>query len=46
MKELERETETPTGINTVVPPKMIINGVIVSRECGILFQISDAKGLK
>jgi len=46
MEELERETERPTGITTVAPPKMILNGVIVSRECGILLKISDAKGLK
>ena len=36
MLELERETSDPSGISTVDPPKMILNGVLIRKPCGIL----------
>lgn len=46
MKELEAELEHPTGINTVQRPDLNINGVLISRECGMLYEIKEAEGLK
>ncbi|KIK08978.1 hypothetical protein K443DRAFT_127958 [Laccaria amethystina LaAM-08-1] len=45
MKELEEEIQKPTGISTVIPPKLSVNGVLVSKECGLLYAITDSEGL-
>ncbi|KZT68761.1 hypothetical protein DAEQUDRAFT_765968 [Daedalea quercina L-15889] len=46
MKQLEQETEKPTGIWTVRPPEMKLNGVLVSQDCGVLFNLKETTGLK
>jgi len=46
MLELEQETFEPSGIPTVVPPKMILDGVSISKPCGILYHIGGCTGLR
>lgn len=46
MKELEEELQNPTGISTITPPKLSITGVLVSKECGILYTLHDTEGLR
>ena len=46
MKELEEEIQNPTGVSTVIPPKLSVNGVLVSKECGLLYAITDSEGLR
>ncbi|KAH9829949.1 uncharacterized protein C8Q71DRAFT_717557 [Rhodofomes roseus] len=46
MKQLEEEIEKPTGIWTVRPPEMKLDGVLVSQNCGVLFKIKETTGLK
>lgn len=46
MLELESEMEHPTGITTVSRPELKVNGVLMSRECGILLEMRAAEGLK
>ena len=46
MRELELEMEKPTGISTVERPDMIVNALLVSKECGIMYEVKDAEGLQ
>ena len=46
MLELEQEDFEPSGISTVVPPKMILEGVLISKPCGILYHIGGCTGLR
>ena len=46
MLELERETFDPSGISTVDPPKRILNGVLISKPCGILYHIDGSSGIR
>jgi hypothetical protein len=46
MKDLEDELQTPTGKRTVKRPPLKLNGVLLSRECGILYRLHDAEGLR
>ncbi len=46
MKELEDEIDNPTGITTVRPPEMKLTGVLISKNCGILYELPDIDGLK
>ena len=46
MRELEDEMENPTGITTVKRPDLKMNGVLVSKKCGIMFEVKEAEGLK
>ncbi|KAL4250477.1 hypothetical protein ABKN59_006994 [Abortiporus biennis] len=46
MKELEDEIDEPTGITTVPRPPMKMNGVVVSKNCGMLYVLKDINGLK
>ncbi|KAI0925008.1 hypothetical protein AcW1_006950 [Taiwanofungus camphoratus] len=46
MQELEDEIDSPTGISTISPPEMKMNGVLVSQNCGILLEMKHVKGLK
>ncbi len=46
MKELEREIEKPTGISTIKPPELRLDGVLISQDCGIVYEIKDTIGLK
>ena len=46
MQELEEEIKHPTGSSTITIPKLSIDGVMISKECGILYQIEDTEGLR
>lgn len=46
MQELEEETQRPTGIWTVSPPKMSLSGLLISKECGIMYQVTKTEGLR
>jgi hypothetical protein len=46
MEELESELESPTGVTTAQAPPLILDGVLISKSCGILLETRDAKGLK
>lgn len=46
LQELEEEIEKPTGVTTVRPPAMKLKGVLVSKNCGILYELPDIQGLK
>lgn len=46
MQELEAEMENPTGITTVSRPPLLVNVVMMSKECGILIEVREAEGLK
>lgn len=38
--------DEPTGIATIHAPEMQLKGVLVSKDCGILYELPDIKGLK
>ncbi|KAG5654198.1 hypothetical protein H0H81_006231 [Sphagnurus paluster] len=46
MQELEEEIQKPTGISTIDPPKLAITGLLLSKECGIMFDINKTEGLR
>ncbi|KAF8909348.1 hypothetical protein CPB84DRAFT_1673542 [Gymnopilus junonius] len=46
MQELENELQNPTGISTVLPPKLSISAVLLSKECGILYEMKNTEGLR
>ncbi|KDR80565.1 hypothetical protein GALMADRAFT_61277 [Galerina marginata CBS 339.88] len=46
MQELEDELQNPTGIWTVPPPKLSISGVLLSKECGLLYEVKNSEGLR
>lgn len=46
MQELESEMENPTGITTVTRPELLMNAILMSRECGIMLEMRSAEGLK
>jgi hypothetical protein len=46
MQELEEEVQRPTGQWTVKPPKLSVRGVLISRECGLLYEVEDTEGLR
>ena len=46
MEDPEDELQTPTGRRTVKRPPLILNGVLLSQECGILYHLHDAEGLR
>lgn len=46
MQELEEEIKRPTGSSTIKIPRLSIDGVMISKECGILYQIEDTEGLR
>jgi hypothetical protein len=46
MRELEDELQNPTGISTVTTPKLSISGVLLSKECGILYEVTNSEGLR
>jgi hypothetical protein len=46
MQELEDELQHPTGISTVSTPKLSVSGVLLSKECGILYEITNSEGLR
>jgi hypothetical protein len=46
MQELESELQNPTGIWTIPTPKLSISGLLVSKECGILYEVKNTEGLR
>jgi hypothetical protein len=46
MQELEDELQKPTGIPTAKAPPLSVNGLLVSKECGILYEIVNTEGLR
>jgi len=46
LQEFEDEVDDPTGISTIRPPEMKLKGVLVSKNCGILYELPEVKGLK
>lgn len=46
MQDLESEIQHPTGISTVKPPKLSLSAVLLSKECGILYEIQSTQGLR
>ncbi|TFK71357.1 hypothetical protein BDN72DRAFT_817637 [Pluteus cervinus] len=45
MADYESELQNPTGAWTVKPPPLSVNSLIISEECGIIFELVDSKGL-
>nr|QIE48439.1 hypothetical protein [Trametes gibbosa] len=46
MEELEKEIDEPTGISTVKAPELVLEGVLLSQSCGILYEIKHAVGVQ
>ncbi|KAF5383788.1 hypothetical protein D9615_003714 [Tricholomella constricta] len=46
MQELEDEIQKPTGVWTIDPPKLSVTGLLVSKECGIMFEVNETEGLR
>ncbi|KAF7969695.1 hypothetical protein HWV62_26216 [Athelia sp. TMB] len=46
LQELEEETQKPTGKWTVPAPKLSVRGVVVSQECGLLYEMKNTTGLR
>ncbi|KAF8967642.1 hypothetical protein BDZ97DRAFT_1802585 [Flammula alnicola] len=46
MQDLENELQNPTGIWTVPPPKLSVTGLLLSKECGILYEVTNTEGLR
>ncbi|KAJ7115923.1 hypothetical protein C8R44DRAFT_880324 [Mycena epipterygia] len=45
LRELEEEIQRPDGIWTVNPPPLSISGLLMSKECGILYEFHKAEGV-
>jgi len=46
MEEYELEVQTPTGIHITVPPRLSLKGVLLSTECGMLYELDNMEGLR
>ncbi|EJF60599.1 hypothetical protein BD309DRAFT_958957 [Dichomitus squalens] len=46
MDELENEIDEPTGITTVRAPELSLGGVLLSQDCGILYEIKHTVGVQ
>ncbi|TFK52045.1 hypothetical protein OE88DRAFT_1658813 [Heliocybe sulcata] len=46
MRELEAELLKPTGITTVKDPGIKIEGVMVSKECGFVWELRESEGVR
>ncbi|KAF9219800.1 hypothetical protein BS17DRAFT_788799 [Gyrodon lividus] len=46
MHDLEDELQKPTGKWMADRPPLRMNGVLMSRECGLLYRLHDAEGLR
>ena len=46
MDELESELEEPTGISTVRAPELSLEGVLLSQDCGIMYEINHGIGVQ
>ncbi|KAJ7606163.1 hypothetical protein DFH06DRAFT_1251770 [Mycena polygramma] len=45
LREFEEEIQQPAGIWTVKPPPMSISGLLMSKECGILYEFHETDGV-
>ncbi|KAJ7890572.1 hypothetical protein B0H14DRAFT_3081695 [Mycena olivaceomarginata] len=45
LREYEEEIQQPAGIWTIKPPPMSISGLLMSKECGILYEFHKAEGV-
>ncbi|KAJ7449681.1 hypothetical protein FB451DRAFT_1287670 [Mycena latifolia] len=45
LREFEEETQQPAGIWTVKPPPLSISGLLMSKECGMLYEFHKAEGV-
>lgn len=46
LQEVEEEIQEPTGISTIHAPDMKLQGVLLSQNCGILYELPDISGMK
>lgn len=46
MQEFEEEVQRPTGRWTIPPPKLSVRGVLMSKECGVLYEVVNTEGLR
>ncbi|KAJ3718919.1 hypothetical protein C8R42DRAFT_674859 [Lentinula raphanica] len=46
MKEHEAEIQRPTGIDTHLPTRLAMKSILISKECGILYEVSNMEGLR
>jgi len=46
MRELEDELQNPTGASTVRRPKLELDGLLLSQNCGIMYEVKDTEGLR
>lgn len=46
LRELEEEIQHPTGVSTIRPPPIILQGALLSEKCGILLEMKDFEGLR
>ena len=46
MQELEDELQMPTGIPTIKAPPLSVNGLLISKECGIIYEVVNTEGLR
>ncbi|KAJ7668346.1 hypothetical protein B0H17DRAFT_1209956 [Mycena rosella] len=45
LREFEEETQRPAGIWTVKPPPLSISGLLMSKECGIVYEFQKTEGV-
>ena len=45
-KELEQELKEPTGANTPTRPPLLMDAILLSRDCGLMIEIDKAEGLR
>lgn len=46
LEELEHEIDEPTGITTVRSPDMKFRGVLVSKNCAMVYELPEIEGMK
>ena len=46
MQELEEEIQNPTGVSTVKAPPLTLNGLLISKECGLLYEFVETDSLR
>ncbi|KAJ7760513.1 hypothetical protein B0H16DRAFT_1532543 [Mycena metata] len=45
LREFEDEIQQPAGIWTIKPPPMTISGLLMSKDCGILYEFHKTEGV-
>lgn len=46
MQALEEELQHPTGAPVVSAPLLLMSGLLISKECGLMLEIKHIKGLR